>query len=351
MTGQPNLSYEDVFRPMPIQVGVRADISAATQLTMEMALEAGFPPNEREQIALAARELASNLIDHAGGGVLVLRQLLNEGVSGIEIESIDQGPGIAQENLCVVDGFTTKTGSLGYGLGTVIRLMDQFDIQKNPGGENGARIVCRRWLRPGKTYSTESPLEVGIATRPHPASSVNGDAFVSMSWGTSTLAGVIDGLGHGQLAYEAAQAARNYVETHYNRPLDELFVGVARVCRGTRGVVMALARFDWARPQLTFGAIGNIEVRVRGDSKSPAFVIRRGILGAMAPKAVITTSPWSFSSVMALHSDGLQSHWRWEDLPELWDMPASQIARGMLRRLGKDNDDATIVVVRSKPGV
>ena len=92
----------------------------------------------------------------------------------------------------------------------------------------------------------------------------------SISGPKRALVGVIDGLGHGQFAHRAAQTARQYVENHFDLPLDQIFRGVGRACRATRGVVMALARFDWGQGRLAFASVGNIAVRVfpRGESVS-----------------------------------------------------------------------------------
>jgi hypothetical protein len=95
-------------------------------------------------------------------------------------------------------------------------------------------------------------MEFGVATRPRTFGAVNGDAFVVKPWARSVLAGIIDGLGHGQFAHRAAQTARQYVESHFDQPLDQIFRGTGRACRATRGVVMALARFD-CLPKSTWG--------------------------------------------------------------------------------------------------
>jgi serine/threonine protein phosphatase PrpC len=174
----------------------------------------------------------------------------------------------------------------------------------------------------------------------------NGDAFVMERWGESALVGVIDGVGHGQLAFQAAQEARLFVETHFDRPLDTLFFGVGRACRGTQGVVMALARFDWGREKLTFASVGNIESRMFGCPQKMNFIVRRGLIGLNAPNAVVTEHPWGPSQVMVLHSDGVSTHWEWEDYPELRDASAVSAAQKLLHRLARDNDDATVVVVK-----
>jgi serine/threonine protein phosphatase PrpC len=176
---------------------------------------------------------------------------------------------------------------------------------------------------------------------------VNGDTFVIQQWGESALVGVIDGLGHGQFAYRAAQAARQYVERHFDQPLAEIFRGVARTCRATRGVVMGLARFDWRTGTLTFASVGNVEARVFGSPEPMNFVFPRGILGLKAPPPVVTQHRWELSNVMVLYSDGLITHWRWSDFPHLAEATATVAAQELLRTFARETDDATVVVVKS----
>jgi serine/threonine protein phosphatase PrpC len=109
---------------------------------------------------------------------------------------------------------------------------------------------------------------------------------------------------------------------------------------------MAVARFQWAEGTLTFGSIGDIAARVFGSPEPVHFRIRRGILGNQAPQPAVTSHPWDPGSVLVLHSDGLTSRWRWTDFPGLVSRPATEAARHLLNRLAKDNDDATVVVVK-----
>ncbi len=265
----------------------------------------------------------------------------------MQIKSCDRGPGIADVEQAIEDGFSTE-GSLGYGLGTVNRLMDQFDIASQRGGSAGTTIVCTRWLRVAEPLLSRCPLEFGAATRPYPTMTVNGDAFVIKRWRTSALVSVIDGLGHGQYAHRAAQAARQYVETHVDQPLEAIFRGVGRTCRATRGVVMALVRFDFSGDDIrfSFASIGNIETRVFGGSTRQQFIVPRGIVGGNAPHPRVTDYGWSPGTVLVLHSDGVGCHWGLADFPDLLRESAVTMAPRLLRTLAKDNDDATIVVVR-----
>ncbi|MCL4367924.1 MAG: ATP-binding protein/SpoIIE family protein phosphatase [Actinobacteria bacterium] len=325
-----------------IEVAHSADFNRARQLAGSLATDLGFKEKAVEEIILVVSELATNLVKHAGGGTLTLTPL--SAPAGIEIESLDSGPGIPDARRATADGFSTA-GSLGYGLGTVNRLMDDLEITALPDGR-GTRVVCRRGVRRNSVSVTPFPLSFGVATRPYPGLAVNGDAFVIRRWGNAALVGIIDGLGHGQAAHLAAETARQYVETHFDQPLDALFRGTARACGSTRGVVMALARFDCASWKLAFASVGNVEARVFGGRQAMSFMVRRGVIGLNAPSPVVTEHPWQPSNVMVLHSDGLKTHWRWEDFPNLEGRPADIIARDLLRALARDEDDATVMVVQ-----
>jgi hypothetical protein len=251
----------------------------------------------------------------------------------------------------MTDGFSTA-GSLGYGLGAVNRLMDQCDIRSRQGAHAGTIIVCTRWLRPQAPIVSPCPLEFGAATRACSAMTVNGDAFVIKRWQARALVGGIAGLGHGPPAYPAAQTARHYVETHCDQPLEAIFRGVGRTCRATRGVVMALARFEFGGPgiRFSFASVGNIEACLCGGPVREHFIVRRGILGGQAPPPRVTDHRWQAGQVLVLHSDGLTHRWRWDDFPNLARESATTVAQHLLWALAHKNDDATVVVVRSTTG-
>jgi serine/threonine protein phosphatase PrpC len=190
-------------------------------------------------------------------------------------------------------------------------------------------------------------LAFGVATRPHVGSILNGDTYLIKRWGDEALVGVIDGLGHGPHAHHASQVARYYIERHYEQSVEALFAGVGRECQSTGGGVMALARFDCARGRFHFGSVGNVEARVFESPEPVSFMILRGVVGLKtAPKPAVTEHAWAPGSVLVLHSDGLTTRWRWSDYPHFAGASATAIARELLRRQAKDNDDATVVVVK-----
>ncbi|MDR5657712.1 SpoIIE family protein phosphatase [Halodesulfurarchaeum sp. HSR-GB] len=196
----------------------------------------------------------------------------------------------------------------------------------------------------GQEAANQIPVSIGAATRPISEGEPNGDSFVSKSWNESTLVGVIDGLGHGPRAHKASTAAREYVESHVERSLDSIFRGVDRACIGTRGVVMALAKFDWTAGTITFANVGNINVRVAGPEWT-GFIVRRGVLGGNNPEVSVVTRDWQPSFTLALFSDGISTRWKWQDIRNGEPESAATLANRLLEEYGKSDDDATALVV------
>jgi len=330
-----------------LRISHSSEVAEARRAARTMSVSLGFEEKICEEIRIVVSELASNIIKHAGEGTVTLSVITENGRSGMKIESNDSGPGIAETELVIKDGYSTK-GSLGYGLGTVNRLMDEFNIKSNIGSDSGTYISCVRWLRNKKENVRNYDLDVGVATRMHPKMNVNGDAYVIKRWDEHLLIGIIDGLGHGQFAHIASEKARSYVETHFDQSFENLFLGVERACSVTRGVVMALANINCKDGDMIFASLGNIETKFSGRVEPMNFIIRRGIIGVKSVKPVITRNEWQKGSMMALYSDGIRSHWRWEDFTEFINEPSGIIAQKLLSSLARDNDDATIIIVKER---
>ena len=127
---------------MPIRS--RLDADQARREARQLARRLGFDRGDAETVALAASELAMNLHRYAVEGEIVLRTVEDGTRRGLEIESQDAGPGIADLELAFQDGYTTG-GGLGSGLPSARRLMDDFELKTQP---SGTRIIARKWLAP-----------------------------------------------------------------------------------------------------------------------------------------------------------------------------------------------------------
>ena len=94
-----------------IPVALASDVHTARRTSKAMASAIGFDATASEEIALAVSELASNLVKHARGGTLTLTPVTDTGREGMQVESRDCGPGIADVEQALTDGFSTA-GSL-----------------------------------------------------------------------------------------------------------------------------------------------------------------------------------------------------------------------------------------------
>ena len=120
------------------------DIVAARQSGRKLATELGFSQTDTTLIATAISELTRNIILYASQGELVLRPLQHNDAKGIMVIARDRGPGIENVTQVMRMGFSTS-GSLGLGLPGVSRLMDDFNIDSQPG--SGTTITVQKWKR------------------------------------------------------------------------------------------------------------------------------------------------------------------------------------------------------------
>lgn len=124
-----------------------AGIVAARQRARELARSLGFGAVDQSRITTAVSELARNIVQYAtsGQGTLVLRPITgSSGRSGLEIVVSDNGPGIANVEQVMQEGFSSGRG-LGMGLPGTKRLMDEMEIDSALG--RGTVIVIRKWRR------------------------------------------------------------------------------------------------------------------------------------------------------------------------------------------------------------
>ena len=129
-----------------IRVAIRtdADVVTARQEARTMGADLGFSSTDLTLLATAISEVARNITTYAGEGEVTLRVLNEDGRQGIEVLATDDGPGIADVELAMQDGYTTGNG-LGLGLPGTRRLVDDFELDTEPGA--GTRIRMVKWTR------------------------------------------------------------------------------------------------------------------------------------------------------------------------------------------------------------
>jgi serine/threonine-protein kinase RsbT len=130
--------------------GIRVSIDSETQILAArrqgrlLAAELGFWSVEQTFIAMAISEVALNIIQYAGKGEIILDAAEKNGTQGIVIVARDTGPGIADVELALQEGYSTSGGA-GLGLAGAKRLMDEFDITSEVG--RGTTVTMKKWIR------------------------------------------------------------------------------------------------------------------------------------------------------------------------------------------------------------
>ena len=118
------------------------DVVRVRQIARERAIAQGFSLVDQTKLVTAASELARNTLEYGGGGEVTVELLNNSGRPGVRLTFIDTGPGIADIDLALKDGFTTGNG-LGLGLSGARRLSNEFSIESKLG--EGTRVAITRW--------------------------------------------------------------------------------------------------------------------------------------------------------------------------------------------------------------
>ncbi len=126
------------------RIAADEDVVRVRQLVRSVAVTARLSLVDQTKLVTAASELARNALTHGGGGRVDVETVTDGRRTGVRVTFVDEGPGIANLELALTDGYSTGTG-LGLGLSGARRLVDEFEIETKPG--RGTRIVAVKWCR------------------------------------------------------------------------------------------------------------------------------------------------------------------------------------------------------------
>lgn len=189
-------------------------------------------------------------------------------------------------------------------------------------------------------------IEYGVVSQCKPGRQVSGDAYTVVDGDESTLVALIDGLGSGEAAQEAAKLAQQCVETNTQAPLEDLLQFCHDALRGTRGAAMMLMRIDRISKQVSFAGVGNIGVRVLSDTPIKP-LSRNGIVGFRMSSVREFSYPYTEGDVFILHSDGVSTRFVVDEHHVRHSkVDLQQTAEEIVQNYGKQDDDVTILVVR-----
>jgi serine/threonine-protein kinase RsbT len=129
-----------------VRIASDDDIVTARQEGRRLSAGLGFSSTDLTLIATAISEVARNIRVFAGEGQVQIRLVHERGREGIVVVARDKGPGIADIERAMQDGYSTR-GSFGLGLPGARRLMDEFDIRSRPG--KGVTVTMKKWALGG----------------------------------------------------------------------------------------------------------------------------------------------------------------------------------------------------------
>jgi anti-sigma regulatory factor (Ser/Thr protein kinase) len=314
-------------------------IGEARRQATHLAQCCGLNESAAGRIAIASTELATNLWRHAGGGELLLQPVPHHGAYLIELLAIDRGRGMANVERCMSDGYSTG-GTAGTGLGAVRRMAVEFDIYSVAG--EGTLVMARigQDARPSAPAAARfGAISVAVA-----GESECGDSWRLATGGNMTSLLVVDGLGHGTFA---AQAARCVTVAFENGPLDsprEVLERAHRAAAGSRGAGAACARIG-AEGQVTYAGIGNIGGCLLSHEGSQGLVSHAGTLGLRVSRMHQFDYRRTPRALLIMHSDGLSARWDLKSKAGPLQRHPAIIAAMLYRDYGRGRDDATVVVL------
>jgi anti-sigma regulatory factor (Ser/Thr protein kinase) len=320
-----------------------SQVGEARRAVQQLAKLRGLGETAAHNAGIVVTELAHNLVRHAGEGSLALRWQGAPGCEALEVVALDRGPGMADIEKCMVDGYSTR-GSPGTGLGAIRRLSDEFDIHSTPG--NGTAIVARFYLAPRAPGGERRRLRYAAHCTPAPGEVECGDIWRVAARDNRAAFMVADGLGHGPSAAQASRAVaavfdRNPMATP-GRFLEEAHAEVGH----TRGAAVAALDVDLATGAVRFAGVGNIAGSILTEGVGKGLFSHNGTLGAQMRKPQEFEYAWPAGSLLVMHSDGIQSRWSLSDYPGLGQRDPALVAALLARDFRRGRDDVTVLVAR-----
>jgi anti-sigma regulatory factor (Ser/Thr protein kinase) len=303
--------------------------------------------SQRGSLAVVITEMVTNIVKHAGSGMIVMDSVRQNGHRGVRVLGLDQGPGIRDLASALQDGFSSS-GTPGNGLGAIRRLSTDFDIYSIP--ERGTAVLSEIWPNERASHKLPLPLQVGVVSTPIKGEEVCGDGWSLKKTGDAELLMVVDGLGHGILAAEASRTAENVFCQAKTASISGILQDTHDALKATRGAALALVSIEPDRELLSFAGIGNIGASIVTPNSSRGMVSHHGTVGHQISKIQEFKFPWSAESVLVMHSDGLKTSWNLDPYPGIWRKHAALIAGVLYRDFTRDRDDVTVLVAKNSAG-
>lgn len=298
------------------------------------------------RLAIVVTEAATNIVRHAGRGIIVLRGLVAGKTPAVEVLALDKGPGIPDVERAMRDGYSTS-GTAGQGLGGMQRLANTFEMHSQRG--IGTALLARIGERPRPAIGVRPVASlddrVGAVCVPLRGETACGDGWriVAGYKGTSIL--LVDGLGHGPEAAAVAAIATAAFSRLASGAPEIALAAFDKAMRGTRGAALSVAVIDDASRTTRFSGVGNVDSRVLSGAQTEHLIPQAGIVGHTMPALRPVTAAWPVSARLVMYSDGISARWRADTYPGLLTAHPALLAGVIYRDFGRERDDVTVIVL------
>jgi anti-sigma regulatory factor (Ser/Thr protein kinase) len=330
---------------MPIAVDEETQPGFARREAARIAALEGLQEADVGRVSIVVTEAAKNLVKHGNGGEVLLRGWSQNGASAVDVLALDKGKGMSDVGACMRDGFSTA-GTPGTGLGAMQRMSDLLDIYSVPGA--GTVVHCRIGAENRLPADATERMDSGVVIVPIAGETRCGDGWAERHTDSHSVYMVVDGLGHGSGAADAADeaiAAFQRVETA--NPLDVLDEA-HHALRKTRGAALSVASIDHNRRKVRFAGIGNVAGAIISPAKWQNMVSHNGIVGHSQARMQDFTYDWPADAMLAMYSDGITSHWNLSKYPGLQLRSPLLQAAVVYRDFSRRRDDATVLIARER---
>ena len=316
-----------------------SQIAQARRMGAALAGDVRFDEERAGRLALVVTESGTNLLRHAGGGKILLQAVDGHGAAAVEILALDRGPGMANVARCMEDGYST-IGGAGTGLGAMRRLSTVFDVYSRP-GHGTAILSCV-----GEALSRARVVVDGVCIAA-PGEERCGDAWDEEPRADGVTILVVDGLGHGAGAAEAAATAVAAFRSAKFEPPARRLEAIHAAMRATRGGAAGIADIDLGARRVRFAGVGNVGALVLNDDRPRFLMSHNGTLGHTVRKIVAVEVEWPAHGLLIMYSDGLGTPREIAAYPGLPERHPSLVAGVLWRDLARGRDDVTVVVAKA----
>ena len=317
--------------------------AAARSEVKKIAEAVGFEGHRLGEMEIIIAEITSNLWKHSPSGGYLLVRILPGAEPGLELIAIDNGPGMRVPATMMTDGKST-TKTLGQGLGAIRRLASVFDLYSQPGW--GTILLSRTYVKKAHTENP-APFQMAAISVCKKGQVVSGDAYKFIANSKKIRGIMIDGLGHGPSAHDAAtEAVRSFISLPNTLPTEQI-LSLHHQLKRTRGAVVNVVFIDLVNQQLSYSGVGNISMKVISQANVKGCFSYNGIVGHIMPGVLNNHNlQWQNNDIIILHTDGLISRWDLSRYPAILQHNPIMLCAALYKDYDRGTDDTTVMVGR-----